>query len=330
MPLLFFISGTVSYYMLQRRSGWQFVMLRLRRLLVPVLFGMLVLVPPQVYVERLTQGYAGSFWQFYPSIFTSGPYPAGNLSWHHLWFIVYLFWYDVLFAPLFAWLAGPGSAALRARLGALARGHRVYWLALPSVAWYAATARALPQTNDLLHDGGYFVYWLLFVLVGFGCVAQPVLLASLERVRRTSLAIGLGLVLLSYASWHPAGLRPLPPVLTPLAAWSLVFACVGYGRRYLQRPHASLAYLNQAAYPFYVLHQTVIVVLAYYVVRAPHASIASKYLLLVGSALVVIMGLYHWLVRPVAWLRFLFGMKPAAAGASPVATAPPRTPALAA
>jgi fucose 4-O-acetylase-like acetyltransferase len=73
MPLLFFISGTVSYYMMQRRSSGRFIGLRVRRLLVPLLFGMLVVVPPQIYMERLTQGFKGNWWGLYPSIFTTSP-----------------------------------------------------------------------------------------------------------------------------------------------------------------------------------------------------------------------------------------------------------------
>ncbi|MCB2380482.1 acyltransferase family protein [Hymenobacter sp. BT635] len=314
MPLLFFVSGAVSYYMLRRRSAGRFVGLRLRRLLVPLLFGMLVVVPPQVYMERLTQGFLGNFWDFYPSIFTTGPYPAGNLSWHHLWFVAYLLAYDVLFAPVFAWLASPRSAGFRAWLRHQARGYRVYWLALPGILWYAATSRALPQTNDLVHDGGYFVYWLLFVLVGFLCAAQPALLDRLERLRRPSLTIGFVLLLVfNYLRWNdvelPAG---FPPIFTPAIAWSLVLAFIGYGKRYLQRPHATLVYFNQAAYPFYIVHQTVIVVLAYYVVQVQHESILGKYLFLVSTTLLVSMGIFHLLVQPFAPLRFLFGMKPLA------------------
>jgi len=311
MPLLFFISGAVSYFMMQRRSSWSFIGLRVRRLLLPLLFGMLVVVPPQVYMERLTQGFQGSFWSFYPSVFEGVPYPQGSLSWHHLWFIAYLFLYDVLFAPGFAWLAGPGGQALRSRLAGLARGHRVYLLALPGVLWYAGTARSWPQTNDLRHDGGFFVYWLLFVLVGFLCVAQPLLVASLERLRRHSLTVGfLTILFLNYLRWNDLDLGSTPPLLSPLAAWAWVFAAVGYGRRYLQRPHRLLAYLNSAAYPFYILHQTVIVVLAYYVVKVPNESILGKYLFLVLSTLFVTMGIFHLLLRPLDPLRLLFGMKP--------------------
>ena len=110
-----------------------------------------------------------------------------------------------------------------------------------------------------MHDGGYFVYWLLFVLAGFLCVAQPALLDSLERLRRPFLTSGfLVLLVFNYGRWNNLDFGSLPLFLTPLAAWSLVFSAVGYGKRYLQRSHWSLAYLNQAAYPFYILHQTII------------------------------------------------------------------------
>lgn len=115
MPLLFFISGTVTYFMLRSKSGLAFVGLRFRRLFIPLLFGMLVIVPPQIYVERLTQGYKGSYWDFWGTVFAFKPYPeGGSLSWHHLWFILYLFLYDVLFAPLFRWtFSDPGQRALQ-------------------------------------------------------------------------------------------------------------------------------------------------------------------------------------------------------------------------
>lgn len=86
MPLLFFISGTVAYFMFQRRSSMRFIGLRFTRLFVPLVFGMLLIVPIQVYMERVNQGFKGNFFEFYPSVFTTGAYPKGNLSWHHLWF----------------------------------------------------------------------------------------------------------------------------------------------------------------------------------------------------------------------------------------------------
>src|SRR5260221_8557082 len=189
MPLLFFISGTVSYFMLQKRSSGGFIGLRFRRLFVPLLFGILIIVPPQVYMERLTQGFTGSFWNFYPSIFKTGPYPKGNFSWHHLWFIMYLFLFDIICAPLFVWfISGKGKFFLQ-KLNWFSKGKRIYWIILPSVIVYATLTLKFPETNDLIHDWGYLPYWFLFLLAGFICIANPQLMESLETNRRNSLAV---------------------------------------------------------------------------------------------------------------------------------------------
>ncbi len=171
MPLLFFISGTVSYYMLQRRSGGGFIGLRFRRLFIPLLMGMLIIVPPQVYMERLTQGYAGNYWTFYRDMFSTGAYPKGNISWHHLWFICYLLVYDIVFAPLFVWLISAGGKKSLQKLSWMTRGRWVYLLILPGVTVYTSMVLFFHQTGDLIHDYAYLPYWLFYVLAGFICIA---------------------------------------------------------------------------------------------------------------------------------------------------------------
>ena len=323
MPLLFFISGTVSYYMMQRRFTLSFIGLRFRRLFIPLLVGMFIIVPPQIYMERLAHGYKGSFLDWYPSVFNFVPYPKGSFSWHHLWFIAYLFIYDLIFAPMFAWLISPKSDGFKQKLAALANGKRVYLLMLPGIIWFALLAVKLPETNDLMHDGCYFVYWLLFLLAGFICILQPKLMESLERNRRFALTIGfLSLMIWECMRWN--SIEPWQaqwpfhnPVfsyaftaLRPIIAWGWVLALVGYGKHYLNRTHKVLNYLNQAVYPFYILHQTVIVLIVYYIVQVPNESILSKYIYTVGITFFVSVLIYHLLIRPYALTRFLFGMKP--------------------
>ena len=324
MPLLFFISGTVSYYMMQRRSTLSFIGLRFRRLFIPLVVGMFIIVPPQIYMERLAHGYKGSFWDWYPSVFNLVPYPkGGSFSWHHLWFIAYLFIYDLIFAPVFAWLISPKSDRFKQKLAALAQGKWVYLLMLPGIIWFTFTSWQLPETNDLIHDGCYFVYWLFFVLVGFICITQPKLMDSLERNRRFALTIGF----LSLMMWEVMRWNKIEPdhsawpfhhilfsyaftALRPIIAWGWVLALVGYGKHYFNRSHKVLNYLNQAVYPFYILHQTVIVLVVYYIVQTSNESILSKYIYTVGITFFVTVLTYHLLIRPYALTRFLFGMKP--------------------
>lgn len=317
MPLLFFISGAVTYFMLRKRSTVQFIGLRFKRLFLPLVFGMLLLVPIQVYLERLTQGFKGNFLDFYPTVFTSGPYPQGNLSWHHLWFIAYLFVYDVLFAPAFTW-----CIKNRHRLFFLhqfGRGARIYLLMLPSVIYFTGTVLIFPETHALIDDWCWNVYWLLFLVCGFCCMCIPSLLYSLERNRRTSLTFALiAILIINYFRWNdldPATDAPdnMPATyaylsLYPVVAWFWVFAAVGYGKRYLTKSVGSMPYINGALYPFYILHQTVIVLLAYYVVKTTD-SIFLKYGFIVVVTFILTLLIYHLFIKPFTLMKLLFGVK---------------------
>jgi peptidoglycan/LPS O-acetylase OafA/YrhL len=84
---------------------------------------------------------------------------------------------------------------------------------------------------------------------------------------------------------------------------------VGYGKKYLNRKHKVLDYINQAVYPFYILHQTIIVILVFYVVQV-NETIGMKYIFTVVLAFCISMSIFHLFIRPYAVTRFLFGMKP--------------------
>ena len=321
MPLLFFISGAVTFFILKKKTVKEFVGLRFQRLIIPLIFGMLVIVPPQVYMERLNQGFKGSFFNFYPSIFKGESYPKGNTSWHHLWFIAYLFVYDIVAAPLFGWLTTAKAAVFIKKLNWLAKGKRIYLIALPAIIVFSSLVLTYPQTNDLVHDYTYLPYFFMFFVPGFICLCNPKLMDAIERCRRTSLLIAfISIILINYRRWNDIdmqnvinnwGANPLTYLylsIYPIIAWSWVLALVGYGKKYLNNTHRALPYINRAVYPFYILHQTVIVILAYYVVKTTD-SIESKYFFIVTVTFIVCMAAFHLLIQPYKITRFLFGMK---------------------
>ena len=96
MPLLFLISGAGTYFALGSRTSAQYLSERFKRLFIPLLAGVFTLVPVQVYIERASL--YSSLPDFYPHMF-QGTYPEGNFSWHHLWFIAYLFVIALLISP---------------------------------------------------------------------------------------------------------------------------------------------------------------------------------------------------------------------------------------
>ncbi|MCE5233498.1 MAG: acyltransferase family protein [Mizugakiibacter sp.] len=318
MALLFLISGVGTWFALGSRGGTGYLRERATRLLLPLLFGMLVVVPPQIYMERLTQGvpYA-NYLQFWPSIFDLVPYPQGNTSWHHLWFVAYLFCYSALLLPLFLWLRGERGARALARLRAGLHGWRLLLLAAPLAAAHALYLW-FPETHDLAHDPATFAYYLAFFAYGFLLGRDEGVWSAIERYRWHALRLAFfALVALDYLRWNklePGDGNLLGMLgessLSALNAWCWVLAVLGFGKRWLNRDNALRRYATEAVYPFYILHQTVIVVIAYYVVQVPDESILGKWLFLVAASFAATMGLYEFAVRPYRLVRPLFGLKP--------------------
>jgi peptidoglycan/LPS O-acetylase OafA/YrhL len=140
---------------------------------------------------------------------------------------------------------------------------------------------------------------------------------SVERHRVLALVLGLAGVVLTVAFWIPAHAAPDPSLpraghalLQMASAWVAVLACLGFGKRYLDRTSPALAYASEASYPFYILHQTVIVALGFYLVKLGWPALPT-WLLLMASAVVMTLALYEG-VRRTGPTRFLFGMKRAA------------------
>jgi len=96
-----------------------------------------------------------------------------------------------------------------------------------------------------------------------------------------------------------------------LCAWALVLFILGLGMRVFKQVGntAFLRYAGPAVLPFYILHQTVLFCVAYFVVRAPLPDFL-KFLLIGTVSFAVILGLYEFVIRRVTFIRFLFGMKP--------------------
>jgi glucans biosynthesis protein C len=318
MALLFFISGGGTWFVLKRANAGEYVRRRFLRLFIPLLFGMLVIVPPQIYMERIFKGanYA-SYWGFYPSVFEFRPYPEGNTSWHHLWFIAYLFLYSILGLPLFVWLRSASGQAAVKQFGARINVAMLYAFGIPLAMIYAGLIVKFQGPQNLVDDWAMFFFYFTFFVYGFLFTQNTSFAQIIEARRQTSLAIACACyVTINYFRWNDrepawgynsANLCYLG--LVALNGWFWVLTILGYGRRYLNKTNPLLNYSNEGIYPFYILHQTVIVILVYYVVQTKD-TILTKFLFLSLASFVVTLAIYHFLVRPFAVARFLFGMNP--------------------
>ncbi len=326
LSLLFLVSGVGVCFALRRRGRTEFFRDRAVRLLVPFLFGVLVIVPPMIFLEKRFLGtFTGSFIEFYPRFFSSGVYPRGNLSWHHYWFIAYLYLFCLIGWPVFAWL---NSAAGRTRLAQvsarMSRGFGLYLAIAPLAVFEIALRAWFPGFRDLIHDWASFSNWFLVFLAGYLFASSEVLLDRVCSIRGVSLLLAClttTVLFVEFWSWPISSFTPAQHgdvgafeylwfcIVRSANAWFWLLVCLGYAGRYLRRENRVLAYLNDAVYPFFCLHLTVIVAVSYVVVPLDWSA-TSKYLTIVATTIVLVLAAYEFVVRRISWLRPLVGLKP--------------------
>jgi hypothetical protein len=326
VSLVFIVSGSALMLALRRRQPKAILRERCARLLVPLVFGILVIVPPQVYLGRLQQGqFRGSFLDYLPHAF-NGIYPEGNLTWNHLWFIPYVLVLTAAALPLFEQVRLP---AVRRHLAtaaeATARFH-LYWLLLVPLMLADLILRG--QDNDAHEFFGDAHGWIEFAtlfLLG-GVVAEwPEILKAVQRGRFAALRVGVAAYLALRLIWPDIGENPGVLPTGQSIAWccasavnqlAWVLAALGFFTKHFNRSSPALTYLTEAAMPVYVLHQTLIV---YAVYHLHHVSwpLGAKLVITLSFATLGALGLYEVAIRRSKWLRILFGVKPRAQAIGP-------------
>jgi len=331
LTLLFLVSGAATRFMADKMTAGALAGRRTVRLLVPLIFAMAVIVPPQSYYEVVEaiaydDGYL-AFWGRYLAADPSFCDADGCLevpTWNHLWFVAYLLVYTLLAALLLAAARGP-LLRLGDRLAARLRGIALlFW---PILFLAAARLLLLPlfEVSHALVDDWYnhAVSFAAF-LFGFLLIKDGRVAAECTRLRWPALA----LFVTAYAAyagyawaWRaedavpPEALRTLMRLVYAVDQWTAIVAIIGFGARYLTRDGRLLRTLTEAVFPVYIVHQTIIVVAGHNLkplgLPAP----------LEGGLLLAITAAGCWLaylaVRRVAPLRPLFGLGPAARPAPP-------------
>ncbi|MFC6997878.1 acyltransferase family protein [Rufibacter roseus] len=311
MSLIFLVSGVGVYYALGYRTAGTFAKDRLKRILLPLFIGMLLVVPPQIYIERLIQGFQGNYFQFYPSIFAMEPYPKGNFSWHHLWYLTYIFCYSLLLLPLLIYLR---------HLQIKENAFTTCMLIVAPALWLGVGAVFLnhqfPATNALVDDwANHFLYISVF-LFGFLLMKMPALQQKIRQVRYYS----LGLAALTFTALTffmkgreyqelMQGQQAVYYLLKSINRWLWLLAILGLAMKHLNIKSKYLRRANEMVYPFYILHQTVIVMLGFYL-RNEDWSISAKFGIISTGTFLLCFIIVQYVIMPVNWLRTPFGLAP--------------------
>lgn len=329
MPVIFVLAGMTAWFSLRSRKGRRYVRERLSRLLVPFLFGSLILIPWNGYLSALNhRTFSGSYYSYLPVHFKRiwdalkipqfhhGLSALYMTSWH-LWFLAFLLLFSLLALPLFL------------RAGAEPHGRTQTYLAdLCETPWGLA-ALGLPIMLTKLSLNAAFpsfldwsdtlIFFLLFIY-GWLFMTDPRFVRVLAGQAAAWFVVGCicyGIILGTYAlgllpQWlsHPSYSLgySLYEILVSVDTWAWLLAIVGLGLRLLNFRTASLEYATEATLPFYILHQPIVLTIAFVVVQYQVGMVWKVATIGVTAFLTTIL-VYEFAVRRSVVLRTLFGMK---------------------
>lgn len=321
MDLLFLISGLAIGLFQPERAPLKFALTRTTRLLVPLLFGMAAIVPVQAYCQGVVNGAVEpGFGAFLLRYLELRPWPEGGFdgaeygfTWNHLWYLAYLWPYTlVLTAALPLLRSGPGQ-----RLAAALGGLRGPWLVLlPALPLVLAMNLLLPRFGDAERDfvSDWFRHSEYFTVFLYGYLLARCrgFWDELLRLRWLLLAAAVlmgvayvGLLMLEVE------FDPLPLAfvrsLRALYAWTTLLAILAWGHHALNRPFRWLPWATEAVFPWYIVHQSATVLLAYWLVPKDWPVAVEASLVLGGTVLACLA--FGELARRAGPLRPLFGLK---------------------
>jgi peptidoglycan/LPS O-acetylase OafA/YrhL len=309
LTLLFVISGVATRLMMDKMSVGDFMRRRSLRLLVPLLFGMAVIVPPQSWAEVVEKaGYTGSYLDFWPRYlaFDQG-FGIILPTYNHLWFVAYLWLYTMGAA-----LLSPLSTALDRSLGRILGGPAVFLL--PTVVFGVLRAFVFPawgETHIIWADPYLHLHSAFAFLLGLLLARQDAAWALLARARHASLAATIAIVMVGVPlSWIMEDQPGLPGAafafIREAYAWGVIATLFGYAHRHIRTGSPLLTTLTEAVFPFYIVHQTAIILAGHFLkpARLPIWAEAAAILAATGVACI---GAYA-LARVVPTMGLLLGL----------------------
>src|SRR5579859_3753394 len=357
MPLLFVVAGASAYFALNHRTGSRYLLERVQRLIVPFVFATLTIIPIQVYAVAVSNpdlvrsfaipihdpNFTSSALAFYVEYLRDYAYFLTHFSpslamvfWGHLWFIPRLFAYALVTLPLFFWLKSPRGKQLVVALGKLMRHWGAIFLFIVPLIITEMLVRAVDLNTvtagwPLYDDWVQFVFYLICFIYGYLVYAISTMPAAIARHGWLALALGIaGFALaVGLAQGDTLTTNPLSYSLgyileVPIrgfVTWFWVVAILSFATHALTFTNGLLRYLNEAAFPTYVIHMPIVTVVGMYVI-ALDLPWELKLVLIIAAALALTVGSYQLIVRRFRVTRALFGLKP-----RPLAKEPaPRSP----
>lgn len=311
MPLLFWLAGSASWYALQVRTSGQYMKDRVSRLFIPLVFGLLITVPPQGFfaVWDHKGEFPGNYFTFLKNYFVnfsdlSGYF--GTFTPAHLWFILYLFVLSLVALPFFLFMKNKKGTS------GFERFHRVFSYPFVYLLFFIVLAamQALPAPG-----GQNPFYFFVLLIMGFLTTSHPNYLKMYNKYRFPLLIVLIILVpIWNIVLYHTQGSISFSPIdifkafFTCFNTWIALVVILGYGNRFLNFSHKFIPYMNEAAFPIYVIHQSLLVVVGFYILKLK-IGVLPEYLLIMMSTFILSLLVFEFVIKRTALTRWIFGVK---------------------
>lgn len=294
MPLLFVLAGISARYALEKRSTGEFIRQRIEKLLIPFLSGVVLLVPFQtLYARKFFDNYAGSIWDNLCYFFThltdfsgyDGAFTPG-----HLWFILFLFLISMISLVVWHFLS---YERLECYVEKLSVCGVLLLFILIWLMYYMG------------NFGGYSLGKnLALYLIGYYVLSNGKVMEKLEKCKKLLLFLFVAMTVISVTLYYTVSYYG--DLWVNFVGWISILFLLVFGKNHWNKRTSFTTYFNQASYPVYILHQSILVALAYYVAHISENFFAQVIGILFGSFLLTV-AMYH-LIRRIPFIRKIVGI----------------------
>jgi len=322
MPLLFLVSGIASSFLISKFNAIGFIKSRSLRLLIPFIVGVILIVPPQAYIQALANGsilanYGEmSYFGFLVHYFSFQVWPVGafdgseyGFTWNHLWFIPYLFAYTLVLVPVAMLLRFSTLEAKFEKIGAVSL---ILVPVLIQIIWQLTFDDEKQISHAFIDDWYAHAMYSTFFLLGYLISDKAGVWKIIINLRWISLlgaifcfcALLLFWLKFNQQQWQDH----LEGIVATFNQWLWLLAALAWSAKLLNHPQSWLSYANNCVYPWYILHQTLIITAGYFLAKFSLGG-PLEFVLVLIATIVGCWAITEHVIRRQKLLKFLFGMK---------------------
>jgi peptidoglycan/LPS O-acetylase OafA/YrhL len=296
MPVLFVLAGTSAAYAIQERTIRAYIIERIKKLFVPLFFGVLIICPILTfYAERFHNGYSGTYIQQYLLFFTKETDLTGYIGGFtpgHLWFILYLFIISLISLPVIYFVPK--------KTNRIAERMNIFILLLlfiiPLLGQFVANIAGKSM-------GEYFCYYI----IGYFILSNDKIVDKCAKYRWPLGILSIISVLLYLILINFSLANSVVSVLGRFYGFCSVLFILGIGKMKLNFSNRVTTYLSKISFGIYLFHLPWVIIIAYYAMQF----IQNVY---IQAILITLLSVPFTVVcieisRRIVITRFMFGLK---------------------